>query len=149
MARSAGSGETIEVCAVPYRVRDGRIEFCLVSPPGSSRWEFPQLRVVAREPIKRAAIRCAKEVAGVGCRHHGLVPLDSFSTNQERSVSKLTAFLVVARSEKTLDADCRCRWCLPEEARARIRRKPMRRLIDLALRRIAEEAASGECDQKK
>ena len=147
MARTAGSGETIEVCAVPYRIRDGRIEFCLVSPPGSSRWEFPQLRVAAREPIRRAAVRCAKEVAGVSCRHHGPVPLDSFSTNQERGVSKLTAFLVVARSQKLFDADCRNRWCFPEEARARIRRKPMRRLIDLALRRIAEQDV--ECERKK
>jgi hypothetical protein len=139
MARSANSGDIAVVCAIPYRIRDGRIELCLVLPPRCSRWEFPQSKVRPREAMKRAAVECAKKKAGVTCKLDPN-PLDTISTTQEGRAITVAAFLLLARGEADCDSNCRSRWCFPEEARARIRRKPMRRLIDLALRRIAEKS---------
>ena len=52
---------------------------------------------------------------------------------------ELVAFLLEVEPVELADSpktERKIRWCLPEEARARIRRKPMRRLIDLAIRRL-------------
>jgi hypothetical protein len=53
---------------------------------------------------------------------------------------QLVAYLFEVDDPESSQHSRRIRWCFAEEARARIRRKPMRRLIDLALRRLADRA---------
>jgi 8-oxo-dGTP pyrophosphatase MutT (NUDIX family) len=133
MARE--SLEQQQVCAVPYRLNDERMEFCLVATETNSRWEFPHTELESDASALEAACRCAREQTGLVCKPAQQEPLDDVLATQDRQLVRLIAFLVETGSATKKEADRRIRWCLPEEARARIRRKPMRRLIDLALRR--------------
>jgi len=128
-----------QACAVPVRVVGEQVEFCLVADRRDSRWGFPRGELSTDESPQQAAIRQAAEMAGLNCRLASQQPLDHFGTSRNDRDGAITAFLLLVDDEADLspDAEARRRWCLPEEARARIRRKPMRRLIDLAIRQIA------------
>ena len=139
MARSSDQVRR-EVCAVPYRIRDERAEFCLVSTERTSRWEFPHTEITGDQPPLNAAHRCVREQAGLACRVEACQPLDDVLATQNRQLVRMVAFLLEIQEAEPTAAQRRTRWCFAEEARARIRRKPMRRLIDLALRQIAGEA---------
>ncbi len=123
-------------CAVIYRLREGRPEFCLVAPPRSKRFEIPQVRLRPKEPIAKAALRAARSKANLDCKCYDRMPLDRFSAIHNDRSTSFIALLISVPGESKQFAGPRCRWCFAEEARARIRRKPMRRLIDLALRRV-------------
>ena len=139
-ARSVDHGNVArEVCAVPIRVREQQIEFCLVSLERASRWEFPHTTIGADEPPLEAACRCLLDQAGLECRPIFDEPLDTVLATQNRRLVELVAFLMEVEPVELADLSKtgrKIRWCLAEEARARIRRKPMRRLIDLAIRRL-------------
>ena len=127
-----------EACHVAYRIRNARIEF-LISREGSSRWEFPQAAIAKGENPAEAACRSVRELAGLSCRLADRKALDEFTARQQGQPVLVRAFLVLAEDTDAAHSQKRVRWCLAEEARARIRRKPMRRLIDLALAREQAE----------
>ena len=125
------------VIAVVFRQGADKPEFCLVSPENDGRWEFLIERISDGESAFTAAVR------GVAL---GLLltaqadsqELDCFRFGRSGSPAVAAAVLVKVECAPAGQPTLRSRWCLAEEARARIRRKPIRRLIDLALRRIAE-----------
>jgi hypothetical protein len=125
-------------CAVLYRLREARPEFCLVASRGK-KFELPQISIRPKEPITRAALRAARSKAGLDCKRADPMPLDQFSAIQNDRHTHFISVLVAAPRASEPLASARCRWCFAEEARARIRRKPMRRLIDLAVRRLDAE----------
>jgi 8-oxo-dGTP pyrophosphatase MutT (NUDIX family) len=136
MARSPDRGTVHhEACAVPFRLREQRIEFCLVSAERSSRWEFPHTLIAENETPDQAARRCVMEQAGLPSHAEKQEQLDDFKTTQNERRVRFTAYLLEVDSAGSTKSQHRVRWCFAEEARARIRRKPMRRLIDLAMRR--------------
>jgi hypothetical protein len=120
-------------------MRNQRIEFCLVSAERTSRWEFPHIEIGAADLPLEAARRVAVEQTGLVCRISQSEPLDDVLATQDRRLVQLISFLLEVDEASSGGGLRRIRWCLPEEARARIRRKPMRRLIDLALRRQPEQ----------
>jgi ADP-ribose pyrophosphatase YjhB (NUDIX family) len=134
MVHSQPPPDLHEACAVPFRIRDQRIEFCLVSPERTSRWEFPHTLIAAGETPLEAVLRCAQGSTGFACHSARKDPLDDVVTRQNRRLVQLTAYLLEVQSTPEDASRHRIRWCFAEEARARIRRKPMRRLIDLAVR---------------
>jgi hypothetical protein len=131
--------QTHENCVVPYRVTELGIEFCLVATARQSRWEFPKL---AMEPecFSREAILV--EAMGMLGLHGALqadAPLGEFTTSRGEECRSTTGYLM--RVEQIDDPslgqpETKRRWCLAEEARVRIRRKPLRGFVDLALRAI-------------
>jgi predicted NUDIX family NTP pyrophosphohydrolase len=127
-----------QACGVPVRLQDGRVEFCLVTGNNDSRWRFPLGAAAANEEGLQAALDELMDVAGLRGDVELEQPLDEFSASRVAEGDTVTAFLVRVQQERENGQDQRIRrrWCLPEEARMRIRRKPMRRLIDIALRRI-------------
>jgi hypothetical protein len=131
-----------EVCAVLYRIREQRVEFGLVSTEKTSRWEFPHAECAANQPLLDVARKCVLEQAGMTCRESGSdsEPLDDVMATQDRQMVQLVAYLLEVDDLESTKSSRRTRWCFAEEARARIRRKPMRRLIDLALRRLVDQA---------
>ena len=68
--------------------------------------------------------------------------MDAFSASKVDEAGRVTAFLVSVQAEdSSSEANSRrLRWCYAEEAKVRIRRKPVRRLIDLAVRRLKQTA---------
>jgi hypothetical protein len=131
-----------ECCVVPYRATAMGIEFCLVTPNSENRWEFPK---AALDEDRAAPLVLLGEIAvanGLDGPTLEIEPLGDFSARRGNEARTMTGYLM----EVTRSADDwpqkqshKRLWCLPEEARVRIRRKPLRQFIDQALRRISAE----------
>ncbi len=78
-----------EVCAVLYRIRDQRVEFCLVSTEKTSRWEFPHLECTTNQQPVEVAQHCVLQQAGMTCRDLAAEPLDDVMATQDRQVVHL------------------------------------------------------------
>jgi hypothetical protein len=125
------------VCPITYRRRETQIEFCLLLIAGDSRWEFPHSPLVDGETPAAAALRIAREALGIHCRIEG-DPLGEFPIRRPGLNYQVTAMLAeCVKEDAALAAEARPhRWFLCDEARVRIRRKPMRHCTLLAKRRI-------------
>ncbi len=128
-----------EHCIVPYRVTDLGVEFCLVTPVSESRWEFPKIALNGTNGQLGPVLEQAASDAGLRGVVQGAEPLGQFVARRGDQARNVTAFLMqvtqVADSWPQQDSHRRL-WCLAEEVRVRIRRKPLRHLIDVALRLI-------------
>ena len=130
--------ETHESCVVPYRVTHLGIEFCLVSEAKVNRWEFPKVRG-EQDVATGALLDEVAASAGATGDLQGDGPLAQFVAVRGGSPCFTSAYLmhVTLVSESWPQQAARRRlWCLAEEARARLRRKPWRRLVDLALQSV-------------
>ena len=133
-----------QACAVPFRIRGGRAEFCLIASTGDSRWSFPRGDVLSSEAQEESAIRQASEQAGLKCCIEQPQPLGQFPASKVDDAEEITAFLLrveLEHDEWSESAGWRRKWCYAEEAKVRIRRKPLRRLVDLAVRHMQDESS--------
>jgi hypothetical protein len=133
-----------ESCAIPYRRTHLGVEFCLISEAKINRWEFP--KVVQRGDFQPDElldeVATSAGAAGVLERDE---PLAEFVAARGGESKHTTAFLMRVTSvrDNWPQQPARRRlWCLAEEARMRLRRKPMRRLIDIALQAVASPGAT-------
>jgi len=128
-----------EQCIVPYRVTDLGVEFCLVTPISESRWEFPKIGQSGENGSRSSLLEQAATATGLQGVVQGTEPLGQFVARRGDQARNVTAFLMhvthVADSFPQ-ETSHRRLWCLAEEVRVRIRRKPLRHLIDVALRLI-------------
>lgn len=129
-----------QVCAVLFRFAEDQTDFCLVAHDGDSRWCFPKGLMCEGESPAETALRLATDGTGLECHVMGEQPLDVFGASRGDDADTVTAMLVCVDDshEDRVSSGVRRRWCLPEEARVRIRRKPIRRLVDTALRWLGE-----------
>jgi hypothetical protein len=117
--------------------------------PHQRDWDFPQTLAPAEgdEQTSKLLEPCAE--AGVGGRVDE-VPLGQFEASRGDRTETVTAFLVEVTEGHDDDDDSRVprrRWCRLEEAKLRIRRKPLRRLLDIAQRRLNQnEPSDGPTD---
>lgn len=128
-----------ECCVVPYRLTGSGAEFCLVTPMTENRWEFPKIRVEPEAACDSDALDEAAREAGLEGHVASDNPLGSFVATRQQETRSMVGFLMrVDRVEDSWPRQQSHRrlWCLAEEARIRIRRKPLRRFIDLALRNL-------------
>jgi predicted NUDIX family NTP pyrophosphohydrolase len=125
-------------CPIMYRMREKQIEFCLLLIDGDSRWEFPHGSIRAGEAAEVAASRIVHQQFGVNCRVDA-EPLGEFHIQRNDVVFEVTALLAecidggVSRHGRSRRVR---RWFLLDEARQRLRRKPMRHCADVAKRRV-------------
>lgn len=129
-------------CAVAFRKNADQIEFCLVTACGTSNWEFPKTLIIDGAPAHACAWSEAERTAGLKGRLIDEQPLAQVRSTRANERVEVTAYLFEVTHEAIQsDADAvRRRWCLPEEARVRLRRKPLRRMIDIALERVQERS---------
>ncbi len=130
---------THESCVIPYRVTHFGVEFCLVSEAKINRWEFPKV-CGEREVATRALLDEVASCAGATGNLEGDGPLAQFVAARAGAPCCTSAYLMhVTDVDDTWPQQSTRRrlWCLAEEARARLRRKPWRRLVDLALQSVA------------
>ncbi|HEV3137809.1 MAG TPA: hypothetical protein VGZ26_07885 [Pirellulales bacterium] len=128
-----------EICVVPCRLTASGVEFCLVSPIAGNRWEFPKINCDSQNGHSQSLIEHAASVAGLLGDVQADAPLGQFDSKRGNEARSMIGYLmrVTSVSETwTAQSTYRRRWCLAEEARARIRRKPLRRFIDVALRSV-------------
>jgi hypothetical protein len=130
----------VQLCyGIPYRRQRGGVEFCLFLFPDQRDWDFPQAIDSAGDEKARQLLAPCHE-AGFDGRLDD-VPLGQFEASRGDVVETITAFLVeVSRPHDGVNISRlpRHRWCLVEEAKLRIRRKPLRHLLDVAQRRLLQ-----------
>ncbi|UUO08720.1 hypothetical protein M4951_10475 [Blastopirellula sp. J2-11] len=76
---------------------------------------------------------------GLGCSFHFTDPIDCFPTSRNEAQGHIHAYLLRVDVEYAIwsrSSEYRRRWCLSDEAQLRVRRKPIQRLIDNAVRKL-------------
>jgi hypothetical protein len=125
---------------IPYRRQRASFEFCLFLFPDQRDWDFPQALDTAGEEETARQLLAPCLDAGFDGRVDE-IPLGQFEASRSDVVEMVTAFLVeVNPPGSTVNKTHlpRHRWCLVEEAKLRIRRKPLRHLLDIAQRRLTQ-----------
>ncbi len=123
---------------IPYRMRDGKPEFCLITSARKQRWAFPKGIIDPGETREEAALKEAYEEAGL----HGKVkgePLGSYRYSKWGCDLRVVMLLMkVKRSAKVWEeSDVRKRvWVRTNKARKLVYRKELKKMIDIAVNRI-------------
>jgi hypothetical protein len=133
---SRGRVQVHEACVVPYRLTGSGIQFCLVSPVVDNRWEFPKIPLPDEAESTAAGLEQLAESLGIRGTVRAGEPLGHFESARGSESRTMTGYLMQVTdvaNEGPWQGQYRQLWCLAEEARVRIRRKPLRRFIDLAL----------------
>lgn len=128
-----------QACAAPYRRRGRRLEFCLITSINKGRWGFPKGTIDPGETFLETALKEAYEEAGLRGEIAG-DPLGHYEYAKWGCALRVT--VVVMRVTEVLDewleAGLRKReWCSSEEALARLANADQRRLLELAIQRLA------------
>jgi hypothetical protein len=128
-----------DCCLVPYRLSDAGVEFCLVTPIAETRWTFPHIPADVSNGSVETLLEPTAASLGLRGELQGSEPLGNFVATRGNEARNTSGYLMrVTQIEDTWPNQSvqRRRWCLAEEARIRIRRKPLRRFIDLALHQL-------------
>jgi 8-oxo-dGTP pyrophosphatase MutT (NUDIX family) len=138
--------ELAQACAIPFRCRAGRIEFCLITSLNRRRWGFPKGIVELHQTIDTATLAEAYEEAGLAGEVVG-EPLGSytdFKWNRPLRVNGRLLHVTAELAHWPEDAQRERRWCTADEARVLIAREEQLELLAQALawieRRKAHEA---------
>ena len=128
-----------QASAVAYRIRDDRVEFCLITSIERGHWGFPKGIIDPGETPEETARKEAEEEAGL----HGPIvgePLGTYRYRKWGTELIVAVYLMqVARADDEWEeSELRERiWCSADDARAIIRRAEVRDLVELAVERIA------------
>ena len=140
---SSSSKEPIaQACAVPFRLRNGRIEFCLITSSRKRRWGFPKGIIDPGETHEETALKEAEEEAGL----HGQIvgePLGIYT--YEKWNSDLVVTVVLMRVRRTLndwpERSLRQRqWVQLDTARLHLAHPRQKELLEVAVERILAQA---------
>lgn len=119
------------ICAVVIRRTQLGLEFWMLSERPSARWTFPVFRHPSQSDLETI-------VAQVETRWHLRVrplrsePIAALPRSRNEEPGTIRAFLlhyVDSKREAIGSVNYKSRWCLPEEAQRRIRRKPLQRIV--------------------
>ena len=128
-----------QASAVPYRRRDGQVEFCLITSVQQGHWGFPKGIIDPGETPEQTAEKEAEEEAGL----HGRIvgePLGTYRYCKWGTELVVAVYLmrVTAADDDWEESEWRQRaWCSAEEARAIIHRAEVADLLEAAVERIA------------
>ena len=127
-----------QASAIPYRIRKGNLEFCLITSVKRGRWVFPKGIIDPGETYKETALKEAEEEAGL----HGAIegePLGTYTYAKWGTTLNVTAALMnVSRADEQWDeSDVRKRrWETAEDARELLDQTALKELLDEAVRRL-------------
>lgn len=129
--------QQVILCGVPYRMTSRGPLFCLSSNSNGARWGF-HTTPYDSSGIERLLNVFAVDL-GLGCSFRFSQPIDRFSTSRNEEPGDVHAYLLRVDVEYAIwgrSDEFRRRWCLSDEAQLRVRRKPIQRLIDNAVRKL-------------
>lgn len=125
------------LCGVPYRMTNRGPVFCLCSNSSGARWGF---HATPGEPVHvEPLLHAISQDLGLACSIRFDAPIASFPTSRNEEPGHVHAFLLRVEVEYQIwsrSSEFRRRWCLSDEAQLRVRRKPIQRLIDTAVRKL-------------
>jgi phosphohistidine phosphatase len=130
----------LQASAVPYRIRKGKPEFCLITSSSGKRWGFPKGIIDPGETPTDTAIKESWEEAGIDGVIEGN-PLGCYTYCKWGTQLEVTGLLmhITATHEDWPEAEMRDRrFCHADEAEALIDREGVRELLAAAVERIEE-----------
>jgi 8-oxo-dGTP pyrophosphatase MutT (NUDIX family) len=131
----------LQAAAIPFRLRDGQPEFCLITSIRKGAWGVPKGIIDPGETGPETALKEAEEEAGL----HGRIvgePLGEFQYFKWNTTLEVTVYLmeVTAADDDWEEAELRDRaWHRAREAQAAIHRDELRELLDVAIERISTQ----------
>lgn len=127
--------ELAQACAVPFRRRAARLEFCLITSLNRRRWGFPKGVVEPDQTIETAALAEAFEEAGVAGEIVGnsLGNYADFKWNRPLRVHGRLVHVTSELAHWPERSLRQRRWCIASEARAALAREEQRTLLEAAL----------------
>lgn len=132
-----------QASAVPYRFRDGQLEFCLITSSSRRKWAFPKGVIDKGESPAQTALKEAAEEAGLKGEICGK-PLGKYQYSKYgRSLTVVVLLMRVRKAANRWDeADIRQRqWVAANEAVAIVERPRLRRILREAVKRLDQGAA--------
>lgn len=127
-----------QAAAVPYRWRDGQLEFCLITSKQKQHWAFPKGVIDAGETPLETALKEAQEEAGLT----GDIVSDPLGTYEyQKWDRRLTVIVRLMRVTDVAErwpeeASRQRRWATAEEARQLIVRSELLEALETAVERI-------------
>lgn len=138
--KQASSQQIIaQACAAPFRRRARQLEFCLITSLNKGRWGFPKGTIDPGETFLETALKEAYEEAGLRGEIVG-EPLGHYEYSKWGGSLRVTVVMmrVTEALESWLEVRERKRaWCSADEALERLANADQRRLLDLAIKRLA------------
>lgn len=129
-----------QACAIPYRMREGALEFCLITTGRKKRlWGFPKGLIEWGETAVEAALKEAWEEAGLRGRIEG-EPLGRFKYSKWGNRLSVAVFAMLVDDEDDRWPEARFRnrqWSSASDALALLHRKSLRRLLIAAVDRLS------------
>lgn len=128
-----------QACAVPFRQQARQLEFCLITSLNKGRWGFPKGTIDPGETYPETALKEAYEEAGLRGEIIGK-PLGHYEYVKWGGPLRVTVVMMRVSEvlDQWLEAGQRKRvWCAAEEALARLASADQRRLLELAIERLA------------
>lgn len=142
-----------QIAAIPFVVRDGKVEVLLLTSRGTRRWIIPKGNIEPGQTPEAAALTEAYEEAGVSGEVHGALPLGFFNylkRTETGATYPVTAEAFLMRVTEILDDWPECgarerRWVLARDAAGLVEEPSIaplfERLADLEPILVAEAAA--------
>ena len=127
-----------QATAVPYRRQGPRLEFCLITTSQGTRWGFPKGIIEPGQTPEQAALAEALEEAGLRGEIEGQ-QLGGYAYTKWDRVLTVRGYLmrVTGEDDHWLESDFRRRvWCTLAEARARIDRPALQKLLAAVAARL-------------
>jgi phosphohistidine phosphatase len=141
----------LQAGAIPFRIVDDHIEFCLITNSRGNQWIFPKGIIDPGETPAETALKEAYEEAGLRGTIVG-PPLGTYEYSKWDTSLQVTVLLmhVSAAEADWPEANCRVRrWASRPEARKLITRATLRKLLDAAWDRLRAESASPADEGRK
>jgi phosphohistidine phosphatase len=130
-----------QVCVVPFRWEGDQLELCLITSLRKQRWIFPKGIIEPGETPDQAALKEAREEAGLRGQVVG-EPLGAYQDSKWHSDLRVTvlAMEVSGCDDEWPEADVRERcWTSPEEAKELISKPELRRFVEVAVETVANK----------
>lgn len=127
-----------QACAIPFRMREGQPEFCLITSARKGRWVFPKGIIEPGETPVETALKEAHEEAGLhGQILDGCLGEYTYAKSGRKLPVSVYLMLVTSEEDDWEEADVRRRlWCDWPAARQLLSRKSHRSLLQAAVERI-------------
>jgi 8-oxo-dGTP pyrophosphatase MutT (NUDIX family) len=135
---SVTDGIIPQATAIPYRWRDGMLEFCLITSAQKAHWAFPKGVIDPGDTEAGTALKEAHEEAGLSGTILGEALGSYRYAKWGRELHVTVRLMRVTAVADHWDEVARRdrRWATAEEARRLIDRAELRQLLDVAIERI-------------